>query len=62
MALPIWGIWMKKCLADPSCGLSENDTFAVPAGVNSSFGCSGSDDDAVESNSVSGGEETEFFD
>ena len=32
MALPIWGIWMKKCLADNTLGLSENDVFTVPEG------------------------------
>ncbi len=32
MALPIWGIWMKKCLADKTLGLSENDVFTVPEG------------------------------
>lgn len=31
MALPIWGIWMKKCLADPTVGFSEEESFAVPA-------------------------------
>ena len=31
MSLPIWGIWMKKCLADPSIGWSESDTFAPPS-------------------------------
>lgn len=31
MALPIWGIWMKKCLADPSVGFSEEESFAAPA-------------------------------
>ena len=27
MALPIWGIWMKKVLADPTLGISEADVF-----------------------------------
>ena len=27
MALPIWGIWMKKVLADPTLGISETDVF-----------------------------------
>jgi len=39
-ALPIWGIWMKKCLADPSIGWSmENDTFQVPTGGALQFNC-----------------------
>ncbi len=41
MALPIWGIWMKKCLADPTIGWSmEDDSFAVPAGGTLTFDCS----------------------
>ncbi len=32
MALPIWGIWMKKVLADGTLGISSNDAF--PAGTN----------------------------
>lgn len=32
MSLPIWGIWMKKCLADQSIGWSmENDSFVAPS-------------------------------
>ncbi len=32
MSLPIWGIWMKKCLADPSIGWSmEDDHFVAPS-------------------------------
>lgn len=32
MSLPIWGIWMKKCLADPSIGWSmENGSFVAPS-------------------------------
>ena len=39
-ALPIWGIWMKKCLADPSIGWSmEGDTFQVPSGGALQFNC-----------------------
>ena len=40
MALPIWGIWMKKCLADPTIGWSmENDHFRVPADGVLNFDC-----------------------
>ena len=35
MALPIWGLWMKKVLADGTLGISSNDTF--PEEVNKSF-------------------------
>ena len=30
-ALPIWGLWMKKCLADPKLTISEADHFIEPA-------------------------------
>ena len=39
MALPIWGLWMKKVLADGTLGVSSNDAF--PDEVNKSF-CTGS--------------------
>ena len=35
MALPIWGLWMKKVLADGTLGISSNDAF--PEGTNASF-------------------------
>lgn len=38
MSLPTWGIFMKKCLADGSVGISADDKFAVPAGIDPS-GC-----------------------
>ena len=47
MALPIWGIWMKKCLADGTVGLSESDRFVAPAGMSLDLSCSGGDDDAA---------------
>lgn len=40
MALPIWGIWMKKCLADPSIGWSmETDRFLPPSTGELTFDC-----------------------
>ena len=54
MALPIWGIFMKKCLADPSVGLSEDDRFVAPAGVTLDLSCSGGDiDDTQETGRTS---------
>ena len=47
MALPIWGIWMKKVLKDGSLGISEADTFIAPAGMTLDLSCSGGDEDAV---------------
>ena len=54
MALPIWGIWMKKCLADPTIGWSmENDHFRVPADGVFNFDCT------VEGRSLGGYNEEE---
>ena len=48
MALPIWGIWMKKVLADGTLGVSEADTFSAPPGMSIDLSCSGGDSDARE--------------
>ena len=53
MALPIWGIWMKKVLADGTLGISSNDAF--PDRVNASF-CHGS-----ESSGRSEGELEDYY-
>ena len=40
MALPIWGIWMKKCLADPTIGWSmADDHFMAPSAGALTFDC-----------------------
>lgn len=40
MSLPIWGIWMKKCLADPAIGWSmEDDHFLAPSSGVPGFDC-----------------------
>ena len=64
MALPIWGIFMKKVMDDPSIHISNGDVFVAPPGFDMSFGCSGSDDDisAGSNRSNSRKEEEEFFD
>lgn len=46
MALPIWGIWMKKVLADGTLGISESDRFVAPPGMTLDLDCDGSDKDA----------------
>ena len=51
MALPIWGIFMKKVLADGTTGISEQDCFVAPAGMVMDLSCSGGDDDALSSSS-----------
>ncbi len=48
MALPIWGLFMKKVLADPNLEVKTTDAFIVPPGVPAAFGCTGSDADAGE--------------
>ena len=41
MALPIWGIWYRKCLADHTLGLSPDDHFILPPdAVSASMDCS----------------------
>lgn len=46
MALPIWGIWMKKVLADKTLNISETDRFIAPPGMHHNLNCDGSDNDA----------------
>lgn len=46
MALPIWGIFMKKVLADGTLGVSEYDRFIAPPGMHLNLNCDGSDSDA----------------
>ena len=47
MALPIWGIFMKKVLEDGTLGVYETDRFMAPPGVSLNLDCDGSDADAV---------------
>ena len=68
MSLPIWGIWMKKCLADHTIGWSEFDTFAPPATGALTFDCDtegiflgGYSEDYVGSESVTGASEEEDY-
>ena len=46
MALPIWGIFMKKVLENGTLGISETDRFVAPPGVSLDLNCDGSDSDA----------------
>ena len=68
MSLPIWGIWMKKCLADPTIGWSEFAPFAPPATGALTFDCDtegiflgGYSEDYVGSESVTGASEEEDY-
>ncbi len=58
MALPIWGIFMKKVLANGKLGVSESDRFIAPAGVSLNLNCDGSDNDSVETDTD---DEENFF-
>ncbi len=58
MALPIWGLFMQKVLADGTLGVSENDRF-VPSGVKLELNCDGSDADAAQ---TSQDDESLYFD
>ncbi|MCF0172422.1 MAG: transglycosylase domain-containing protein [Bacteroidales bacterium] len=44
-ALPIWGIFMQKVLADRTIGIANGESFIAPAGWNVNLSCTGSDDD-----------------
>lgn len=55
MALPIWGIWMKKCIADGTLGISEMDRFIAPADISFNLDCTGGD---IEDMSDSAGQES----
>ena len=49
MALPIWGIWMKKCLADGTLGITSEDRFIPPVGMESDNpGCTGQEGDVYD--------------
>ena len=58
MALPIWGLFMQKVLADGTLGIDENDRF-VPSGVKLELNCDGSDADASH---VAQDDESLYFD
>ena len=40
MALPIWGIWYRKCIQDGTLGFSQDDRFIAPPGVSVNMDCS----------------------
>ncbi len=57
MALPIWGIFMKKVLADGTLGISESDRFIAPPGMHIDLSCSGGDEDTMRKTSS----ETDYY-
>ena len=56
MALPVWGYFMKKLLADPLLGITEEVQFESPANFNLNLNCE-------EDESLRGGDagEDDFF-
>ena len=56
MALPIWGYFMKKVLADPTLGITESVQFERPANFNVNLNC---DDEDPQLRSK--GSEDDFF-
>lgn len=64
MALPIWGIWMKKCIADGTLGLSPEDRFKAPANFAISLDCGEDMTDAATgvSSGQAGEDEENYFD
>ena len=45
MALPIWGIFMKKVLEDGTLGVTKEDQFTIPDGFDVVLNCNGTDSD-----------------
>jgi penicillin-binding protein 1A len=45
VALPIWGLFMQKVLADPTLNINTTDVFEAPPGMNINLNCDGSDDE-----------------
>jgi penicillin-binding protein 1A len=45
-AMPIWGSFMQKVLADPSINIKPSDHFATPPGMSVNLNCTGSDSDS----------------
>lgn len=45
MALPIWGIFMKKVIEDGTLGVTKYDRFMAPQDFKLNLTCTGSDDD-----------------
>ena len=61
MALPIWGLFMQKVMADKSIGIANGEEFVAPAGWNMSLGCTGGAED-LSSGGTGTVAEDEFFD
>jgi penicillin-binding protein 1A len=61
-ALPIWGIFMQKVMADKSIGIVNGEAFVPPAGWDMSQACTGGVEDLSYGGTGVDGEESEYFD
>lgn len=61
MALPIWGIFLKKCIEDGTVGLSSSDQFVSPPNFNMNLDC-GEDITASDSGLEQDISEDNYFD
>ena len=59
MALPIWGIFMKKVLEDGTLGVTVYDQFVAPQGFSLNLNCDGSDGDMAAQQQAA--EEENYF-
>lgn len=60
MALPIWGLFMKKVFENGTLGVTKYDTFVAPTGFDIDLSCSGSESEAGENKEKT--EEAGYFD
>ncbi len=58
-ALPIWGLFMQKVVADGTLGISTSDMFDIPSDMNLDLSCTGGDEDE---NAGPADEDVSFFD
>ena len=58
-ALPIWGLWMQKVIADGRLGVRESDVFVAPGDYHVDMGCTGGDSDEHSAETT---EEEDYFD
>ena len=61
MALPIWGLFMQKVLADGTLGVYETDQFIAPPGTSLNLNCDGSDTDTGADPAAGSGEDDVVF-
>ena len=62
-ALPIWGLFMQKVMADKSIGIANGEEFVAPPGWSMSFGCTGGAEDLSSGTTNTGGfQQDEYFD